>query len=375
MGKVPKGNGTTVIFVGEQLPPRIARMAKWLKRSGEFRIFLVCHKKGFFKEFSGEGFDSIILFRNKWHLFRIINAFPKNSILHGFAPKSKLLNQVRKRDGMKYIHDMQDVYSIYYGLEPKVRWLRSELPHERECLEQADAVVAHSLEPNAAYRLFHTPKKPKNIFFHLGCDEDVFCENTKELGKEIHLVYAGGVAGSHRDPKQYGNTQFHKLIRCFSEQKIHFHVYPAPSSQAGDYEEYRHLGKSFPFFHFHESFPQQDLTRELSKYHFGVLPFFREHSDQSDAKLKFATTLKLFNYLEAGIPVLVSADLGYQSWVVRRNRCGFTISRNDLENLHKLLYLIPYSELTGRVIKARKLLGTSLKIKRLVNLYQLISRI
>lgn len=369
MGKVPKGNGTTVVFMGEQLPPRIARMAKWLMRSGDFRIFLVCHKKGYFKEFAGEGFDSVILFRNQWHLFRILDAFPEKTILHGFAPKSFLADRVRKRTKMKYIHDMQDVYSIYYGMDPQVRWLRGELPHEKACLENADAVVAHSLEPNAAYRLFRTQKKPKNVFFHLGCDEDVFCENDKELGKEIHLVYAGGVAGSHRDPKQYGNTQFHKLIRSFSEQKIHFHIYPAPSSQEGDYEEYRYLGKTFPYFHFHESVPQQDLTAELSKYHFGILPFFREHSDQSDAKLKFATTLKLFNYLEAGIPVLVSADLGYQSWVIRRNRSGYVIRRKDLEHLEPILRSISYRELTALVARARKKMALSRQIQRLKNLY------
>ena len=254
--KLQEGKGKTIVFIGEQLPPRIARMAKWLKRSGDFTIYLVCSKQGFVKDFSGEGFEKVLLFRNKWHLFRIVSGFGPNTILHGFAPKSRLLNLVRKRSGLKYIHDMQDVYSIYYGLETTIPHLKIELPHERECLEKADAVVAQSLEPNIAYRMYGTKKKPRNIFFPLYCDDDQFQNNTKDLNGEIHLVYAGGVAGKHRDPKQYGNIQFHSLIESFARQKIHFHLYPAPSSLKADYEEYRLIQKSNSYFHFHEATSQ-----------------------------------------------------------------------------------------------------------------------
>jgi len=366
---VPIEGKKTLVFIGEQLPPRIPRMAKWIKREGTYTPWLICSKKGFIPEFSDPCFEKVLLFRNEWHMKRILKRFLKIDILHGFAPKSYLCNEARKAVKAKYIHDMQDVYSIYYDKTPDLGWMKRELPAEKECLEKADGVVGQSLEPVAAYRKFNAANKPKSLFFPLCCDEDKFRDNDKELSEEFHIVYAGGIAGKHRDPKQYGNTQLHYLADKFAKQKIHFHIYPAPSLQAGDYDEYRSIGQKNKFFHFHDPVPQDKLATELNKYHFGILPFFRSRSEQSDNKLKYASTLKLFNYFEAGIPVIVSKDLGFQGWMTGRFKAGFRIAIEDLDNLSTLVRQVPYREIAGRVVKARKALSIRSAVSRLLNFY------
>ena len=255
--------------------------------------------------------------------------------MHGFAPKSYYCNIARKSVKAPYIHDMQDVYATYYGLHPTLNWLKKELPQERECLEKADGVVAHCLEANVAFRKYGIAKKPPTLFFPLYCDDDFFQEHNKVFNPdEIHLVYAGGVAGSHRNPKQYGNIQFHGLIKTLTEQGLHFHIYPSPGNIRADYEEYEEKAKKNALFHFHEPVAQHDLAKELSKYDFGILPFFKNLSEQSEDKLKYATTLKLFNYLEAGIPIIVSKDINFQAWMVERNGIGFSISFEDRTKLN-----------------------------------------
>lgn len=364
-----------VVFVGEFLAPRIPRIAKWLKRiDSSFATLLLCHRSGFVEKFSNDSFNQTILFRNEWHLRRIIRQLPPVYIMHGFAPKSFFSDIARKMAKCPYVHDMQDVYSIYYGLTPTLNWLKKELPHEKECLEKADGIIAHSLEPNAAYKLYSTKKKPKTLFFPLYCDDDFFQENNKTLNPDnIHLVYAGGVAGSHRNPKQYGNIQFHNLINTLSKQKIHFHIYPSPSNIKADYEEYESITKTNPFFHFHSPVDQQMLSAELSKYHFGILPFFKELSEQSSEKLKYATTLKLFNYIEAGIPLIVSADLGYQSWLVNRYQIGYIIQKSALPEVKDILGSIAYHKLISNINQTKLQLSIKKNVRRMISFYQSIN--
>lgn len=371
-----KSRKKIIVYLGEQLPPRIPRLAKWVKRSSEFSTVLVCSQRGYFEKFSDPNFDAVFLFRNIFHLKRIVKQIPNIYLVHAFAPKSFYPDEVRKILKVPFVLDMADVYSIYYGLNPTLGWLKKELPHEKSCLENADGIVAHSLEPNLAMRKYGIKKKPTTIFFPLYCDDDFFCENKKILNPDdIHLVYAGGVAGSHRNPKQYGNIQFHDIINILSKQKIHFHVYPSPSNIRADYEEYEEIANNNSFFHFHESVAQKDLAKELSKYHFGILFFFKGVSEQSEDKLKYATTLKLFNYLEAGIPIIVSKDIVYQSWMVERNKCGLTVSdKSELSNLKEKLLEQNYSALIGEVHKSRANLSLQKNIPRLLSFYQQLSR-
>ena len=368
----PKASGIKrVVFIGEQLPPRTARIAKWVKRSGGYECILLCSKKGYIHKFSDPAFGKIFLFRNKWHLQRIVRAVPDIYLFHSFAPKSFFPDIVRKMNKAPFIHDMQDVYTIYYGLNPTLGWLQKELPHEKSCLEQANGVVGHSLEPNVAYRKFKTRQKPPTLFFPLYCDDDFFQNTNKIIDKDnIHIAYAGGVAGSHRNPKQYGNIQFQRLIEIFVAQKIHFHIYPSPSNVRADYEEYESLARNHAYFHFHEPVAQHELAKELSQYHFGILPFFRELSEQSDDKLKYATTLKLFNYMEAGIPVIVSKDLGYQSWLVERYSAGIGINMGDLQQIRKRIEEQPYEHVLQSVLQARDKLSLKSNISRLLSFYE-----
>lgn len=368
--RVNPGTKKVIAFTGEFLPPRIPRMAKWLKRSGTYYTVLLCKNNGFVPEFAGHDFDRIHLFRNAWHLKRLLRSLGKTDIIHGFAPKSHYGNVARKFSKATYIHDMQDVYTIYYGTNPSMRWLRAELPHERECLLHADGIVAHCLEANVALRVLKADPKPPTLFFPLYCDDDCFIRDAKKISDtEIHLVYAGGVAGSHRDPKHYGNIQFHKLIETLTGQGLHFHIYPSPSSSRTDYEEYEVISKTNPRFHFHQPVAQEDLSRELSQYHFGMLPFFRSLSEQSDTKLKYATTLKLFNYLEAGLPVMVSRDLGYQSWIVERFGCGIGIELGDLQKLSTKINPETTPSYIRAALIAREKLALSAQVKRLEGFY------
>ncbi len=361
-----------LLYVCEMLPARAGRMAKWVARTSGERVVLLCHRDGFIPAFANEVFAHVLLYRNAWHLRCLLKALPKPTLVHGFAPKSKYPDVARRAvqpHGVPYIHDLQDTLVVYYGTDVKPRWLREELPHERACMAEADGLIAHSLEPNEGFRRYGIARndRPPTLFFPLYCDDDAFVDNVpKTSDTETHLVYAGGVAGSHRDPKHYGNIQFFGLIETLTGQGLHFHIYPSPTNIRADVEEYEALSRVNPRFHFHAPVPQERLAGELARYHFGILPFFKELSEQSDAKLKYATTLKLFNYLEAGLPIIVSSDLMYQSWMVERYKAGVAV---ELEQLHVLTRFIRESPCFS-VGAARGGLGLGGQCGRLRQFYQ-----
>jgi len=374
-----KANAKVITYVGESLPPRIARVAKWSKRFDTFTTVLLCHKKGYVEKFSNPGIDYTYLFRNQWHLKRFIKSLPEPYVIHGFAPKSKypyIAKTFWKKinPAIPFVIDYQDVFTIYYGTTPKYNWLKEELPYEKDCLAEADGIVANSLEPREGMRILNIKKSAKRIFFPLYTDNDAFLNPEKKFSTDdIHLVYAGGVMGSHRDKVHYGSTQFYWLIEYLEEQKIHFHIYPSPSVIKADYEEYEQIAKKSTYFHYHSPVSQTELSKELAKYHYGLMPFFLGASGQSDLKQKYATTLKLFNYVESGIPILVAADVQYQSWIVNRYSLGKTVNnKEDFKDVRKLIGDIPYDEQVRRLLVNREKLSLKVHTPRLLEFYKSI---
>ena len=113
---------------------------------------------------------------------------------------------------------------------------------------------------------------------------------------------------------------------------------------------------------------------ELSKYNFGIIPFFLKDTGQSKDKYKYATSLKLFNYIEAGIPVFVSEDVFYQSWLLKRYNAGVIIKEEDLKCLDKLIMSLNYEETVKALKKSRQNLLLSKQISRLTDFYSKIAK-
>lgn len=374
------GVNDALFYVAELLMARAGRMAKWVTRLSERKVVLLCHNEGFIPEFS-EGFTAIVRYRNAWHLRRLLRALPKPWLIHGFAPKSHYPDVARRAlSDVPYIHDLQDTLVVYYGTTPTKRWLRAELPHEKACMAHADGVIAHSLEPAEGFRRYGIPRKtrPRTLFFPLYCDDDRFVTGVPKISDtEIHLVYAGGVAGSHRDPRYFGNIQFFGLIDTLTRQGLHLHIYPSPTTLEADRAEYVELAKSNSRFHYHAPLPQEQLAGSLARYHFGIhLGFVNDDAhQQSSAKYRLCTTLKLFNFMEAGIPVISSDNLVFQSWMVTRNRAGIALRREDLLALPATLRTFLDSEGVAAVDAARHRLSLKASTIRLIRFYETIAAI
>ncbi len=362
------------LYLGENFPPRIPRMIKWLKREADFNAILICHENGFTKQFSNDTIDEVVLYRNEWHLKRILKSFENIELIHAFGPKSFYPDIARQfLPAIKFIYDMQDVLVIYYGKDVAIPWYQKEFPHEQNCLQLSDGLVSHGLEPIPATKIYGFKPQNKRLFFPLFCDDDVFQNRQKDWSMEnISVVYAGEIQGASRDKKQFGNVQFFELIETLSAQKIHFHIYPVPSSYVIFGHEYEAIAKVNPYFHIHQSVPQSQLSSELSKYHFGIIPFFKENTNLSDDKNHYSTSLKLFNFIEAGIPIIVSKEIGFQHWMATRYGAGIGVYKKDLSNLRQIFEGLDYPKMVSNLIEQRNKLALSRNIHRLDQFYNKI---
>jgi len=372
---IPVNDEKIILFVGGTATPRISRVAKWLVKNPDYKAIFLCHRKGYIEEFSNTYWNKVILYRNKYHLIRIIKQLKNIYLIHGFAIKSYYPDIARMCHKAKFIMDFQDVFACYYKLPPKLRWLKNELPHEKNCLEKSDGIIAQSLEPWIAYKKYNIIKHPDNIFFPMYCDDDCVIDKVSKLNHDqISLVYAGGISGSHRSKETHGSIQFHKFIEILSNQKIHFHIYPSPAVHFTDIDEYKNISLNNAYFHMHSPVSVENLSSELSKYNFGFIPFFQKNTGQSKEKHKYATSLKLFNFIEAGIPVFVSEDIIYQSWMLKRHNAGIVIKEEDINNLREMITLLNYEEMVIALKKSRENLLLSKQIIRLTNFYSKIAQ-
>ena len=367
----------TILFIGQKSDPRIPRLTKWINRSKEYSTVILCHNDGFTREYVTKEQGTLVFYRNEWHLRRIISGI-NVYLIHGYAPLSRfpsvaLKEAKRRKKNIPFIMDYQDVYVLYYGVDPKntVSWLKDDLRFEKYCYNNADGLIACSMEPFWGNKLWGGKKISSRLFFPLYADNNVFTLNkTKITSDEIHLVYIGGIYSASGDSTFGGIAQLHWLIDFLRPQKIHFHIYPRPGIPKLEIMEYEKIATENEYFHMHESVSQADLSKELSQYHYGLIPFFKGTSAFNDGKFKYAATLKIFNYMEAGIPVLTSRDYEFQAWMTERYNLGIVLDgKDDFKDLSNKIYSKPYGQQVEELLKGREKLSLQLQHKRLLKFY------
>ena len=77
----------------------------------------------------------------------------------------------------------------------------------------------------------------------------------------------------------------------------------------------------------------------------------------------------LFNFIEAGIPIIVSKEIGFQHWMATRYGAGIGVYKKDLSNLGQLFQNLDYPKMIANLIEQRNKLALSKNIYRLNQFY------
>jgi hypothetical protein len=358
-----KENGA-IVFLVDKPQTIIFRVVKWLKRHTKKEVILFSNSRKMYFSDSND-FDQVIYFRNKYDLILKLSK-QIVFIIHAFAPPSEFMSFLIKKSNYKVIGDWKDISLNYHGFNPPYKYLKVDLPHEKYCLENCDGLIARSLEPKIAASRYQVKLKQKKLLFPEYCDNDDFVQITrKERKEEIHLVYAGNIHGfTSKDP-----LNISQVIKQIVDQEIYFHLYPSQRVSKNIVDEYKMLEKYSKYFIIHDSVKSEELPEEISQYDFGVQPFFTYDVEMSKYKRQGSFTMKIFNYLEAGLPIIIFKGPVVQNYFVSRYKVGFSIDKEGLNSLKSIIRNKDYQIFQKNIENVRLKYSYSRNIMQLTEFY------
>ena len=136
-------------------------------------------------------------------------------------------------------------------------------------------------------------------------------KNYSKLSKkdgEIHCVYEGGINGKDINSDRYFENIWNKIVA----EGIHIHFY----SQS-DEHYCLELEKKSKYLHYEGNKSTKELVSEMTKYDCGLAVFNVNSSNQ--VFLETGTANKMYEYINAGLPVLVGNVQSYIDFVNRYN--------------------------------------------------------
>jgi hypothetical protein len=297
-------------------------------------------------------------------------------LFHTITGDDRTAQTVMQNTDKPVVFDGVDFTGISRGIDDLKQ---DEKKTERYCLENANGIIRKGPKYEIDYyrNLGYKINCPELHWLDY-CDKEFFAsKNIKKMSsedKEIHLVYCGNVSTNIQKPQGY----YVALGKILAKQKIHLHIYPSQDQwQKYELGKYVNLSKKEKYFHLHQALPYNQLTKEIAKFDWGIWihPNTYEKNQPTDkilrkAKRKVSIGNKLFTYLEAGLPTIVSNHLIYGKKIVKKYNIGFSIRDEDLKNMKSLLNNYDYFKMKKSVLSARKKLSIKKNAHRLDDFYK-----
>lgn len=293
-------------------------------------------------DLAAQYFDRHFKESDPWRILMLLNDL-KPDITHLFVN----YNNAQMLPVLMYAPSpvVYDPYDCVQGMIAEKHQLSyTEVAAERICFARADHVCARSLEPLYLRRQFRY-RMPQTTYFLDYCWQEPHQRAFKVRGKdeELHVAYCGGIWPEDQFPaSEFGYAQYIDIGRALARQAIHLHLYPAPTPNNANTVDFFALylaeAETNPYFHFHQPLPNDRLLEVLRQYdaamHIMGVSVNHNLGRATRAKLDYSTANKLFDYIEAGLPVIIH-DGKHQRGVVRHY--GATVEITDIEHVREAL--------------------------------------
>ncbi len=340
-----------IVFVKKIPQIRIFKQAFALKKMyPEYEIVLVANIID--RELFEPVFDKIIQFNNSAELKSIISKLSP-MLFHAHGEPNMEPAIVMQITHFPVIYDVYDFSGIRYGVE---KLSPEDRENEKYVLENADAIV------------FKFPQNILNYYRELGYKIEVpvltyldYClpeyfANAEPVNGPFQLTYAGVLNSSVLPAYKYGNNQYIEIVKEIISQKIGFNIYINKWQIESEdmYADYIALSKQTDYFKFNFALPQVALQNKIASDHFGCSLHNFQITEHHPLFGQTSIGNKLSTYLEAGLPVIVSSNLKYNTQVVEDLGVGFGIPLNQLSDLGRKLNEIDYAGIKRRVLQVRE---------------------
>lgn len=319
------------MFVSSLSKPRLFKLAHAIGLSGH-RVSLISGAR--YGDRERRYFDCVAAAAGPWEILeRLEEMTPDVVHLFGNYDNFRML-PVARFSPAPVVFDAYDVLRGMKADKWQADWI--ELRAERRLFEHADHICARHMEPYVLKRRFGY-ELPGSTFFPDYCWGPP-ARRRRQPSEDPHVVYCGNVMPEDRySREEAGFAQYLGVGRTLAKQRIHLHIYPACGGLDLDFDRYFALylreSETNPYFHFYRPLPYDQLIERLAEYD-AALHAFDELGRVTEDKLRYSTANKLFDYIEAGLPVIIHRGRLQRS-IVRR--CGTAVTVESLENLRAAL--------------------------------------
>lgn len=149
---------------------------------------------------------------------------------------------------------------------------------------------------------------------------DVPYPKLSKMDGEIHCVYEGGINGSDQESDRF----FEKIWGKIVENHIHVHFY---SQSVPEYCKY--LDATNEYLHYGGNIGTNQLIKEMTKYDCGLAIFNVNKKNQ--LFMETGTANKMYEYVCAGLPVVVGNIHSYREFVDKYGVGGYLDLDNDIK--------------------------------------------
>ena len=399
LSRKQKVKANQVVLVTDAPIARDGKMAYGLWKAG-WEVILI-HGNAIPPTFDASRYCSrIYKYASIWEAFNLASSF--NPLIYHVSTKmnydlAELL--VRFKPG-KIIIDSYDGLQGMLKEEVLVKnGMLPQLEKEKFCWENADGLCCRHIESQFAKKKLGLKFRGKRILF-LDCGwgneihssvrregDQKLADSRTSYGKkrEMHIVYPGNIPLTHDSMFQLW------LADRFREEKIHYHIYPPPlllsvvNAQHGltfesAFKSYIEHSSENPYFHFHRPIPAEQVVSEISQYNFGISVSSRDFkginsslnvdNDYTEYKDYHAIASKIFDYFEAGLPILIHSKGKFARFIASRYNGAVEATEDVIFNKGHLLEI--EEEIKANAVISSQKYAISAHIPRLIKFYETI---
>ena len=279
-----------------------------------------------------------------------------------------VLNQTKK----PVVMHATDFTGISFGLENLPKKI---VASEKYCLENCHGIIRKGPEYEIDYYRQHGYEiNCPELQWLDYCNPDLFSDEKvkklSEMDKEIHIVYTGTITSV------YPYNNYVPIGKYLADKRIHLHIYP--NVEQGSFpQSYIDMANQSKYFHIHQSLPYEDLLKEIAHYDWGlwIHPVYDNPNMPRATTDKFKVSIgnKLFTYLEAGLPVMVSDHLEFGKQIINEFSIGCIVKDTELPIMDEKINELNYSMVQKNVMKTRQELSITNKVTELDEFYHRIA--
>jgi len=325
-----------IFFIGATPQARVYKQVKALQaKYRHLKIYLVCYR--YDKILFDNVFEKVFILKdsNPYDEVKALLNLHKPNIIHFFSDKYAIAKPIIDSN-IPYVFDPYD-----YFLEQASLSKSQLIAHWQEIVYNAKGLVIRydeSIRDNPFFKLLDISQKRVIQLFDY-CLEDFFVNIDLKDKIQNSIVHIGYVSNLSLPKHLYSPTQFDKVAHKLVSLDYKYTIYSSLWSS-----KYDELLKSYSFvltkypdlFNIYPAVEQKKLNHTISKYQYGsYLHQIDKEYDISAAYIQNSVGNKLFNYLEALLPVLSTPEFKSTANLIKRYNIGTVMDLDNFDDIIK----------------------------------------